>query len=68
MKGKPSLHGYIASVTMRVGEPREIHYDSLQCVSHGFMFVRADGSGTFIAGCDIAEIDIVKSDPIMGHA
>lgn len=59
---KPHLHRYTAVVTFHEGEPREIPYDGLQSVDHGFNFIRLDGGFNFISAKLVAEIE-VKPNP-----
>lgn len=65
---KPSVHQYVATVSFRAGEPRDIHCDAFQHTRNGILFVRADGSSTFIHEKMFAEIDIVASAPPAGSA
>lgn len=62
---KHSLHQFIATVSLKAGgEPVDIHYDSLQCIEHGFWFMRCDGSGTYFRGGLVDEMRVVKAAPL----
>lgn len=55
---KPSLHQHTATVVFKVGEPRDIDYDMLTPNTHGFSFLRLDGTGDYIAAELVAEIQM----------
>lgn len=66
--GRHSVHGFIATIVFKVGEPRDIHFDDMCHTRHGFMFGRADGSSNFVSASTVAEIEVVKAEPVAGTA
>lgn len=66
--GKHSVHVFIATVVFKVGEPRDIHFDDMCHTRHDFLFGRADGSSSFVSASLVAELDVVKAEPIAGTA
>lgn len=68
MTQKHSVHEYVANVFFKGGTEREVHYDNLVTVRHGFLFARADGSGDFINGDTVDSFDVVRASKPMGSA
>lgn len=69
MSLKNSVHSHVASVYFKGGgEPREIHFDAVQCIPHGFNFLREDGSFEFISASIVDSFEVVRAAPIGGTA
>lgn len=65
---KLSNHSHVASVFFKGGGERDIHCDQVQCLTHGFQFLRADGSSEFINAAIVDSFDLVPASQPVGAA
>ena len=57
----------VASVYIKGGgEPRDIHCDHVVCLTHGFQFLRADGSFEFVSASIVDSFDVVPAAEPVG--
>ena len=69
MSLKNSVHSHVASVYFKGGgEPREIHFDQVQSVHHGFNFVRMDGTFEYISASIVDSFEVFRAAPVGGSA
>ena len=66
---KVSNCSHVASVYFAGGgEPRDIHCDQVACLTHGFQFMRADGSFEYISARLVDSFDMVPASEPVGRA
>ncbi len=65
---KISNNSQVASVFFAGGGERDIHCDQVVCLTHGFQFLRADGSFEFINASIVDSFDLVPASQPVGAA
>lgn len=70
MSTTPSLHTFVATLYFKGGGSREIHYDTLACMAHGFWFSREDNTGEFVNAETLDSFEYAKAPelPTTGRA
>jgi len=65
---KISNCSHVASVCFKGGGERDIHCDQVVSATHGFQFMRADGSLEYISAAIIDSFDLVPASQPVGTA
>lgn len=56
----------VASIFFKGGGERDIHCDQVVCLTHGFQFLRTDGSFEFVNASIVDTFDVVPAAEPVG--